>query len=71
MERPGEEHSWWEDPHLSLDRLTPGQRYTLLLVVLLAVLLLRFGLPQAGSSSAPSGTVPSPSITVPTTMTVR
>jgi hypothetical protein len=43
------ETRWWEDPHFRLDWLTPGQRYTLALVVLLMVLLLRFGLPLGPS----------------------
>ena len=36
--------TWWENPHLRLD-LTPGQRYTVVLVAILTVLLLMFGLP--------------------------
>jgi hypothetical protein len=39
--------NWWEDPRLGLNRLTPGQRYTLVLVVVLTALILRFGLPFA------------------------
>jgi hypothetical protein len=35
---------WLEDPHF--DFLTPGQRYTALLVVLLAVLLMTIGVPR-------------------------
>jgi len=41
------ETSWCEDRHLSLDRLTPGQRYTLALIAILMVLLLKLGLPHA------------------------
>jgi len=60
--------SWWEDPHFGLD-LTPGQRYTLVLVVILTVLLLKFGLPlepsglrggvDSGRFAPSAGTVPS------------
>lgn len=38
--------SWWENPRLSLDFLTPGQRYTAVLTIALGVLLLAFGLPS-------------------------
>lgn len=38
--------SWLENPHLSLDFLTAGQRYTAVLTIVLGVLLLAFGLPS-------------------------
>jgi hypothetical protein len=51
--------SWFEDPRISLDGLTPGQRYTALIVILLAVLMLRFGLPRSGPAArAPDNIVP-------------
>jgi len=54
--------SWWEDPRLHLDQLTPGQRYTAVLVAILTVLLLMFGLPGAlPGLRASAGATPSPS----------
>lgn len=53
--------SWLEDPHLSLDRLTPGQRYTLVLVAIVIILMFKIGLPRLGSSTTPLG----PSTSVP------
>lgn len=38
--------SWLENPRLSLDFLTPGQRYTAVLTIGLGILLLAFGLPS-------------------------
>lgn len=48
--------TWWENPHLRLN-LTPGQRYTAVLVAILSVLLLMFGLPleTSGLRVADSG----------------
>ena len=40
---------WLEDPNL--DRLSPGQRYTALLVVLLSVLMLWIGVPRHHTAS--------------------
>jgi hypothetical protein len=37
---------WLEDPHLNLGVLTPGQRYTVALVVLVAVLMMTIGVPR-------------------------
>ncbi|MCU1463705.1 MAG: hypothetical protein JWO37_3780 [Acidimicrobiales bacterium] len=48
--------SWFEDPHLSLRGLTPGQRYTAVLVAVLTILVLKIGLPHAASSQAVSQT---------------
>jgi hypothetical protein len=61
-QRPAQDRSvatsWWEDPHFSLDRLTPGQRYTLALAIILIVLLLKFGLPHATPVSPVTPTTP-------------
>ena len=45
--------SWFEDPHFSLESLTPGQRYTALLVLVLTVLMVTIGVPRGTSSAAP------------------
>jgi hypothetical protein len=37
---------WLEDPHLSLDTLSPGQRYTALIALGLAIALLLWGVPR-------------------------
>jgi hypothetical protein len=50
--------SWFEDPHFSLEGLTPGQRYTALIVIVLAVLMLRIGLP----AKSPSAGTPRPAV---------
>ena len=55
--------SWFEDPHFSLEGLTPGQRYTALIVIVLALLMLRIGLPQ-GTSSGGTARPPAPVTTV-------
>jgi hypothetical protein len=50
---------WFEDPRISLDGLTPGQRYSALIVIVLAVLMLRFGLPRSGPvARAPDNVIP-------------
>jgi len=61
------ETSWWEDPHFSLQRLTPGQRYTLILGVILVVLLLKFGLPHVSPARPVTPTTPAASIMRPYT----
>jgi len=51
--------NWFEDPHVNL---TPGQRYTAFIVVMLAVLMLRIGLPRGGNSlGIPSSPLSAPS----------
>jgi hypothetical protein len=57
-ERGHDWRGWLEDPHFSL---TPGQRYTVLVVIVLALLMLRFGLPVDTSSATTSGR-PVPSV---------
>lgn len=56
--------SWFEDPHFSLDGLTPGQRYTAFIVIVLALLMLRIGLPGKAPSAGTSR-LPAPASTVP------
>ena len=46
--------SWFEDPKLDLDALSPGQRYTLVITCLLAFCLLAFGLPPGGGGDTSS-----------------
>jgi hypothetical protein len=41
---------WFADPRFSLESLSPGQRYTLVIAGALAVCLLAFGLPPKGES---------------------
>lgn len=41
LDRP---RSWWDDPRLSLDALSPGQRYTAFITLALAVALMAFGI---------------------------
>lgn len=47
---PEPPRSWFADPRLSLDALTPGQRYTAVLTVVLVIGLLAFGVPRGSRS---------------------
>ena len=70
---------WLEDPRLSLEGLSPGQRYTAVLALALAIAMLTIGVPRGGSRSATTeqlsvpaaatsaGLVSSPAVSPPTT----
>ena len=60
----GRRPNWFEDPRVSL---TPGQRYTVVIVLVLTVLMLRIGLPRGGAVSGfppSSGPGPAPGASV-------
>lgn len=50
---------WLEDPRLSLESLTPGQRYVAFIVIVLGVIMLRFGIPH-GTGVIPASSLLSP-----------
>lgn len=53
LEDPGLEQprSWFENPRLSFESLTPGQRYTTAITVGLAVAMMLFGMGGAGNAT--------------------
>src|SRR5438067_13274535 len=64
--------NWLEDPRISLEGLTPGQRYTAVIVVVLAILMVKVGLPRTSSSLAASQdrvATASPHVSIATTST--
>ncbi|MHB8466460.1 MAG: hypothetical protein ACYDH6_23100 [Acidimicrobiales bacterium] len=56
-QEPERRANWFEDPHISLERLTPGQRYTAAIVIVLSLLMLGIGLPRH-TTSPTNGPVP-------------